>query len=118
MEGPEPDQPAIGKLVIGDVTVDIESVTFINGLMRVCCTMGPEHAGHLAGLAVIQGADGEVAWRGIRRHDLGVKTAGAGMQRSTWMIQFDADIVLDRSSVAISARYDPPEGVWPESYRA
>lgn len=99
-------QPLIGQMVIGEMEMDIESVEFIGGVMRVHCTLGTRRAGSLKGMAHITGTDGQVAWRGIRSHDLGTKTADVLM--SVWEITFDADIMLDRSAFSVTTRYKPP----------
>jgi hypothetical protein len=105
---PAPPQ-VIGQLVIGDMAMDIESVEFIDGIMRVHCTLGIERAGRLYGLAHIRGADGQVAWRGTKMHDLGTKASAAvGLGGSTWTVAFDADL-MDRTSASITARFDLPD---------
>lgn len=98
----------IGKLRIGDIETEIETVTFNEGAMRVTCTLGPEVAGTLRGHASVLGQDGSVCWRGTKLHDYGVKMAGGPFGPSTWSLTFDADLLDRTGATEIVARFDEP----------
>lgn len=97
----------IGYLHIGEVRAEIEAIEFGNDCMVIQCTLGPEVAATLRGHVKITGSDGTVCWRGTKFHDYGVKTVGSALGPSTWKIVLSADL-FDRTSVEITARYDPP----------
>lgn len=76
--------PPVGLLRIGILIFDIETLTFVNGLMRIQARAGTTQAGRCEGDAVIMGMDGKPALKGAHLVPfMGVKTLG-----STWQVDY------------------------------
>lgn len=83
----------IGILHIGPMSAEIEAVKFVDGVMRLECTFGPDAFGAFVGSAWITDENGIVCWRSSRSHDYGVKTAAdSQFGPSTWKITYAAHI--------------------------